>query len=468
MRYARQFLANDDESSWIEYKQQCQALHRATQTCFKKKGERLKQSLHFLSLLHHGQNSVCQSVRVSFREITYVDQFAVSSSSEMRRVAYTSLLDALASVDREWTDRKEQLDTAREQSLRVGIQLDQLNLLLRKEMFCRQHRGALINDLPSGFLHAFSFLSPRDVALCHGVSRAWSSQLLSHCVLSKSIRHASQRWLMWQAFIRLDPITSGSANKISTFDELIEVEVQRTTFFSKEAMYSQQSSQRLGLDSTQSATLDNLHVKLRNLLMRFAQKYPAIGYGHGMTFLGATLLSALEYDEYTSFLVFSALLNHMQGLWHGSTTSFGPGLQHRLDQIQLCLDCYVPQLAECLRKHSISTAMFASSWVLSLFLNERSLPPSVCMHILDAFLKDGWIAMFQLYAGLLFVHADEIMADVDDDDTAAILKALLSLPKHLANGLDPYFLCAVHSLSPPLQKIIGDCHHEEIEREPHP
>ncbi|CAK4220641.1 unnamed protein product [Aphanomyces euteiches] len=420
MRYARQFLANDDESSWIEYKQQCQALHRATQTCFKKKGERLKQSLHFLSLLHHGQNSVCQSVRVSFREITYVDQFAVSSSSEMRRVAYTSLLDALASVDREWTDRKEQLDTAREQSLRVGIQLDQLNLLLRKEMFCRQHRGALINDLPSGFLHAFSFLSPR------------------------------------------------SANKISTFDELIEVEVQRTTFFSKEAMYSQQSSQRLGLDSTQSATLDNLHVKLRNLLMRFAQKYPAIGYGHGMTFLGATLLSALEYDEDTSFLVFSALLNHMQGLWHGSTTSFGPGLQHRLDQIQLCLDCYVPQLAECLRKHSISTAMFASSWVLSLFLNERSLPPSVCMHILDAFLKDGWIAMFQLYAGLLFVHADEIMADVDDDDTAAILKALLSLPKHLANGLDPYFLCAVHSLSPPLQKIIGDCHHEEIEREPHP
>jgi hypothetical protein len=97
--------------------------------------------------------------------------------------------------------------------------------------------------------------------------------------------------------------------------------------------------------------------------------------------------------------------------------------------------------------------MYASSWFLTLFLNEKSLPPDVAMHIIDAFLQEGWVAMFAIYVGLFALHSDELVAL--DDDEAMLLKNLLAMPKRVAaNGLAAYRYFALRKLVPPLESTL--------------
>ncbi|KAF0700724.1 Aste57867_8778 [Aphanomyces stellatus] len=462
LRAAKQFLSND-EHFCESFKRQCQTLLMATEKCVHKKASRLKRSLHYLSLVHHAQNEVERGVR---------------DSLDALMVRYTALMAELACAFNitQWTDMDLRLEKARAESLHIGIQLDQMNQLVRKEIKHRHCSDWMTVTIPAGFLPVFAYLSPEETASCLTVSRTWRTTLQCHCILSQSFRQASQRWCYWQSLAPvLDPLPSLTTTPATTaFDHVIELEVERTTFFPKETMYPRRrcdekrpplDHDRLGLHSSKSLTLHDLHAKLRGLLTSYAARHPAVGYGHGMTFLGAVLLSSLDYDADASLRVFSALLHTMRSLWHGCPTSFGPGLQARLDVLGQCITLYAPPLARRLGRHAITPNMFASSWVLSLFLNDHALPPHVCMHIVDTFLADGWLAMYALYVGLLVVHLPALVPDDDDNDPTDLLQMLLALPKHLAAGLAPYRVCALTTLSPPLASILEP---SEIEREPHP
>ncbi|RHY05601.1 hypothetical protein DYB36_005179 [Aphanomyces astaci] len=392
--------------------------------------------------------------------------------------------------------RTTSLDSARQESLRIGLELDLMNQSIHKELG-RLHTvhssvlTTLLNHLPYGMLPVFSFLGPADVAAALSVCRSWLSMLTAYCTLSQAFSHPHERWQYWQRYLLIQTTKTSPdldhlhiddivVSRVCTDDirniALLDQEVHRTTFFPKESMYmpallsnsspsgTTTSLPRIGSYSSKSPALKSLHQKLHHLLSTFAHQYPQVGYGHGMTFVGAALLSTLQYDMDASYRVFVTFMEKhgMHHLWHASPSSFGAGLPRRLCQLERCVDVYAPEVAAHLRAHSISTSMFASSWILSLFLNDRSLPPSTCMHILDTFLVEGWLAMYALYVGLIVVHAKELVVATDE---ASILHALLSLPKHLAmQGLGPYRMCALTTLSPSLATTLS----LEIEQEPHP
>ncbi|RHY32878.1 hypothetical protein DYB32_002151 [Aphanomyces invadans] len=413
------------------------------------------------------------------------------------RSRYTALLANLErAITAQERIRTVPLGNAREESLCIGIELDQTNQTVHEEL---RRLAKTTGHLSCGLLPFFSFLGPLDVVAALSVCRSWHSTLSSYCILSQSFGQPEDRWRYWQPHLLPHTFTPqslsspkaasscdtshGSPVGITSHldDELLHQEVHRTTFFPKESMYmpsllsSPTSSPspsptaattlpRIGSYSSKSPALKSLHTKLHLLLATFAHQYPNVGYGHGMTFLGAALLSTLQYDVDATFHVFCTLMQKhgMHYLWHGSPSSFGAGLPRRLHQLEHCLDMYAPAVTSHLRTHHVTPSMFASSWILSLFLNDRSLPPSTCMHILDTFLVEGWLAMYALYVGLILVHARELLDATDD---AAILHALLSLPKHLATrGLGPYRHRAFTTLTPPLATSLS----MEVEREPHP
>ncbi|OQR87547.1 hypothetical protein ACHHYP_08542 [Achlya hypogyna] len=319
----------------------------------------------------------------------------------------------------------------------------------------RSVKEVLLTTLPPCFLGVFAYLTTADVGRCHCVAAAWHAVLACDGVLSRSITTPAARWRYWRHFAPLHELDYTLFLQPSVHDELIGKEVARTTFYPKELLYPESKPHgylyRLGSSVSPSPLLLELQAKLTAVFQAAACFNPHTGYGHGMSFTGAALLTCLGYDEVATFTAWCLLLEHrcMAGLWEGA--AFGAGLDYRLHQLTHCMLTYLPAMSKMLAVHGVATPMFASSWVLSLFLHERSLPPAVLAHVLDAFVQEGWPAMFAIYVGLLVVHEEEVLQSSSD-----LLQTLLSLPRRLGDhGLGRYRLVAYTMLTPPLASLLA-------------
>ncbi|OQR80697.1 hypothetical protein THRCLA_11947, partial [Thraustotheca clavata] len=301
----------------------------------------------------------------------------------------------------------------------------------------------LIKALPNWILLVFQYLPTSDIGRCLRVCSSWHAMLTYYGLLSQSIKTPEVRWQYWRNYIPFCDLCYEMFQSASKHDDLILKEVERTTFYPKDLLYQDAKPHgylyRLGSSSSIRASplLQDLQQKLINIFQAYACFNPHVGYGHGMTFIASTLLTCLGYDVKATFVTWALLMEHrlMKGLWDGSNDSFGLGLDYRLHQLTYCIYKYLPKTSQKLQLCGISTPMFATSWILSLFLNERSLPPQVCAQIIDAFIQEGWYAMFALYIGLLLIHEPNLPSECD---TISVLNFLLSLPRNLENGLGVY------------------------------
>ncbi|RHY08511.1 hypothetical protein DYB36_014022 [Aphanomyces astaci] len=323
-------------------------------------------------------------------------------------------------------------------------------------------------------VHVCAYLSTRDIAWhCLIVSKAWNAVIAANQLVSRSIRSSHVRMCFWRHAIdahtrrcdttnkQLAPFQSNipprrcsssaprwcfhalleraMLDKHNRFHRAIHADVARTTFVQAEHMYPTASSLaatvRLGTDLLATdrdvATLSALQAKLTRVLQAYCQLDPVVGYCHGMTFLGATVLTCAGYDEVASFHMFASAMQHYD-MASVFTLPDLPGTKTRLHQLDNLMRLHLPPLHKCLRTHRIHPHMFASGWIMSLFLNEPSLSPASRGIIVDEFFQGGWPRMFRIYLGLLSIHADSHLVTPHASHT---LRALVQLPKLLDASL---------------------------------
>ncbi|KDO27370.1 hypothetical protein SPRG_06956 [Saprolegnia parasitica CBS 223.65] len=299
-------------------------------------------------------------------------------------------------------------------------------VLLVREL---QALHAPMTSLKGATLHIFSLLSARDVASARLVARTWHDVVASKRLLTTSLRTPIDRWRFWTHCIRRRPgyvpqcfdyghlVAAAMADVANPHHRAIDADVRRTTF--RRGIYAHQQ--------VTSCDESDAQAMLARLLRAYAALDPEIGYCHGMTFLGSALLSCLAYNEASAFEIFAALLLH-----YGFRDVFRcpdlPGAKLRMYQLDCLVRVHLPHVGSALLKQKVHPQMYASGWILALFLHEASLTSENMVLILDGFLQHGWGAMLRLYVGLLSVHADQILAPKP-------LQALAKLPKTLNQSL---------------------------------
>ncbi|CAK4130217.1 unnamed protein product [Aphanomyces euteiches] len=300
------------------------------------------------------------------------------------------------------------------------------------------------------FTDIFTFLSLKQVANCRLVASSWNKAITVKRLISYAIETPNQRQRLWMHAIQSRMggipehdyhalVAEATSDRKNQFYMVIEADVRRTTFVRAEHIYQLRSRRyqrpwRLGTQAVTSAgdskLLNNLHLKLARILKAYCQLDPSVGYCHGMTFLAATILSCLGYDEAASFHVLVACM-----LQYDMAEMFRipdlPGTKRRMDQLDKLVRIHLPAMGKCLLQHKIHPQMYSSGWVMSLFLNESSLSPATACVLLDEFLLGGWPAMFRIYLGLLSLNASRIITPHFNRS----LQALVQLPKQLETSL---------------------------------
>jgi hypothetical protein len=151
------------------------------------------------------------------------------------------------------------------------------------------------------------------------------------------------------------------------------------------------------------------------------------GYCQGMTFIGAMIMSCLNYDEEKSYDVFVNLMHSykMNEMFRNGLS----GARLRCYQLHQLIKIHIPDLFVCLDGHHILPMMYASGWMMTFFTNEITLPPNVMVKLFDTFVQSGWPGAFQIYLGLLSAFKGMIKLSRYEKS----LQALIKLPKLLGS-----------------------------------
>ncbi|XP_054731895.1 rab GTPase-activating protein 1-like isoform X1 [Anastrepha obliqua] len=145
-----------------------------------------------------------------------------------------------------------------------------------------------------------------------------------------------------------------------------------------------------------------------------------VGYCQGLSFIAASLL--LHMPEEDAFCVLVALMYDF-GLRDLYKQGFEV-LYLRLYQLDRFIKDQLPKLHEHFAACGIETHMYASQWFLTLFT--ARFPLCFVFHVLDVFLLDGVILLFQVAVTLLSICE----ADLRQLDFEGILKYFrVTLPK---------------------------------------
>ncbi|EQC36737.1 hypothetical protein SDRG_06173 [Saprolegnia diclina VS20] len=430
------------------FRRQCSGIALATSNRYRAVAQRVGLALRYRALLGYAAPSSAHE--------TAFDDIASRYKALQTRLEAAATIDCWEAIDLHVQEAKAMGDS-------LVNELDELLRRVRADtsacLAARSVKRLLLHELPACFVSVFSYLGTADLATCHAVCAAWHLVLSCDGTLSYAMTTPAMRWRYWRHFAPSAALDYKAFVQPSAHDELMAKEVARTTFYPKELLYPTTKPHgylyRLGSSThlSSSPLLLELHAKLMDVFRAYACFSPHTGYGHGMTLVASSLLTCLGYDTSTTFVTWTLLMEHrlMGSFWDGASQRFGHGLEYRLHELTYCMYRYLPELSRVLQTRGISTAMFATSWILSLFLNERSLPPAVCAHILDAFIREGWSSMFALYMGLFLLH--DIPAS---DDTSTILRCILALPRHLGeHGLGRYRYAAYTTLSPPLTALLA-------------
>lgn len=174
---------------------------------------------------------------------------------------------------------------------------------------------------------------------------------------------------------------------------------------------------------------------LKNVLGAFCIREMDIGYCQGMNFLAGLFL--LFMDELASLRTLTAM---MHGEKYRFAQIYKPGLVNvrmfffQLNRIILSV---LPKLHRRLQEEGIQVDMFASSWVMTMFVSFEPMPLQGLLRIWDLFLVNGWEIVFQLATCLLYRKQKELLS-LDFAEMLERLNRNLASDCRSANKIDEY------------------------------
>ena len=167
--------------------------------------------------------------------------------------------------------------------------------------------------------------------------------------------------------------------------QLIRKDVRRSTFDSG-----------IGMNEAETRFAQ---ASLEHVLMAYAEYDLDIGYCQGMTFIAATILVRLGFDEALSFEIFSRMMRI-----HRLREVFRPrlvGAKLRFDQLDNLISKNMTDLAELFAECGIEAHFYSPGWIMCLFTNHCGLSTSTVHRIIDIFITDGWKGLFRIILAIM-------------------------------------------------------------------
>ncbi|KAK9765453.1 hypothetical protein K7432_006209 [Basidiobolus ranarum] len=150
--------------------------------------------------------------------------------------------------------------------------------------------------------------------------------------------------------------------------------------------------------------------RLFNVLKAYSVYDPEIGYAQGLGYIVAVLLFHSQMSESEAFNVFVRLMQS-----HDLREIFLTDLRNlecRIYQFRCLLSSHFPKLVQHLDRHNIRTAMYTTSWFLTLFTNVLPLP--IIFRLLDVMLLEG-VTVTVMRMGLALLNQSSLeLLNLDD------------------------------------------------------
>ncbi|XP_046845877.1 EVI5-like protein isoform X2 [Xenia sp. Carnegie-2017] len=142
---------------------------------------------------------------------------------------------------------------------------------------------------------------------------------------------------------------------------------------------------------------------LFNVIKAYSIYDKAVGYCQGSMFIAGMLLMKMPEEE--TFCVFVKLMEDygMRELYKPNMSELGLCIYQLENLVQEML----PELHGHLQAQGFQTAMYASSWFLTLF--SSVFPLNVAFRIMDMFISDGREILFRLSLALLTLSVNELL-----------------------------------------------------------
>ncbi|BFZ57265.1 GTPase-activating protein [Savitreella phatthalungensis] len=189
--------------------------------------------------------------------------------------------------------------------------------------------------------------------------------------------------------------------------------------------------------------------RLTRLLKAYALYDPAVGYVQGLHLVAAVVLiecgGSREEDAFTT-LVALMKRHDLRSLYLPEM----PGLHRRLYQFDRLLEERIPHCHVHLVRLGITSSMYASQWLLTLFAsNVAKLGPSAVSRIYDLVVLDGLVAILRLGVALVERNAQKILSKTKMEDLLDFLKEHL-FDAYQKSKLPPADIPASSSATGPL------------------
>jgi len=152
---------------------------------------------------------------------------------------------------------------------------------------------------------------------------------------------------------------------------------------------------------------ENFHNTLRNVLIAYAWRNPAIGYCQSMNLIAGTLLVFMEEEE--SFWALCHIVEEFCTLYYTQNMT-------GIIVDTAVLDYYIKERLPTLSKHfqeiNLSLPLLSTRWFLRLFV--KNLPSETVFRIWDMLFFKGALHLFEIALALL-KHFEQDLINLDDD-----------------------------------------------------
>ena len=170
------------------------------------------------------------------------------------------------------------------------------------------------------------------------------------------------------------------------------------------------------LSSVTSPPVEDAIVPLRNILMAYSMRNPAVGYCQSMNFLCAMLLLHLEEEQ--AFWVLTSLVERLLLPDYYAPSMLGS----RVDQLtfQSCLAWKLPHIFTHLRDLDVILEPILCPWFLCIFVHV--LPLDAVQRVWDCFLFEGNVMLFRIGLAICKLLETDILQSHDVGSLFMLLK----------------------------------------------
>jgi len=154
---------------------------------------------------------------------------------------------------------------------------------------------------------------------------------------------------------------------------------------------------------------------MSDILRSVAAYRSDLGYCQGMNYV-AGFLNTLMPEEDTFWLMVRIIDQfNMKDFWSGTLS----GLPRSFFILEKLMESEIPRLFAHFNKVELVTSMYATPWMMTLFLYNHSIPFST--RLWDMLLFEGWSYVYAIALSILMLH-EEQMLKMDFDELVKFLQ----------------------------------------------